>query len=128
MTEPYWAAARRGELVLQRCVECRRFTHPPLDICRHCGSGDRQFERVRGSGRIETFSVVHRTAAPGFADRVPYVIAWVALDGVPDVRVFGNVLGPRTPQAYIGMPVEVSFEQLDGFGPIPNFRVVEEDR
>ena len=77
---------------------------------------------------VETFSVVHRTFAPGFAQRLPYVIAWIALDEQPGLRVFGNVLGIPVESVEIGLPVEVIFEEIEGFGPVPNFRPAREER
>jgi uncharacterized OB-fold protein len=71
---------------------------------------------------VHTFSVVHRTFAPGFADRTPYVIAWVELEDQPGVRVFGNVLDIAPEDVRIGLPVEVVADRLEGFGPVPNFR------
>lgn len=122
LSEPFWAAARRHEFVAQRCGGCRCFTHPPRAQCRHCGSTRWSFEPLSGRGTVETFSVVHRTFAPGFAHRVPYVIAWIALDEQPGLRTFGNVLDIDSERVRIGMPVEVTFEEIEGFGPVPNFR------
>lgn len=122
LTEPYWNAARSGWLALQRCVNCRAFNHPPAEECRVCHSGHQEFEPVSGLGMVETFSIVHRTFAPGFAERVPYVIAWIALDEQPGLRVFGNVIEVPVDRVDIGMRVEVVFEKIAGFGPVPNFR------
>ena len=127
LTAPYWAAARDGQLALQRCQECAAFTHPPAECCRYCGSGQRAFEAVSGRGTVETFSVVHRTFAPGFADRVPYVIAWIAFDEQPGVRVFGNVHGLPGEEVRIGLRVALAFEDIEGFGPVPCFRPAGED-
>lgn len=126
LTEPYWAAAREGILSFQRCLDCEQFTHPPSEWCRSCGSARRTFAQVAGSGAVETFSVVHRTFAPGFADRVPYVIAWVALDEQEGLRMFGNMLGVPPAEVRIGMRVEVVFEEVAGFGRLPGFRPVPE--
>ncbi|MGW3468412.1 Zn-ribbon domain-containing OB-fold protein [Saccharopolyspora sp. NPDC000995] len=79
-------------------------------------------------GLVETFSVAHRTFAPGFAQRVPYVIAWIALDEQPALRVFGNVLDIPVDDVRIGLRVEVMFEEIEGFGPVPNFRPAREER
>lgn len=116
LTAPYWEACRRGELVVQRCPRCRRWVHFPRPACPDCGA-EPAYERVSGRGKVHTFSVVGRTFLPGFAP--PYTIAWIDLD--EGVRVFGNVHG----EARIGGPVRVCFDELPGFGPIPNWRVHE---
>ncbi len=120
LTVPYWEACQRGELAIQRCRACSLFVHFPEPFCPGCGATDLRFERVSGRGTVHTFSVVHRSFAPGFADATPYVIAWVDLVEQPGLRTFGNVLGDVEVQ--IGLPVEVCFEELPGFGPVPQFR------
>ena len=128
VTDEYWAAARRRELVLQRCGDCDRFTHPPAEWCRGCGSERRTFVPVSGRGTVETFSVVHRTFAPGFAARVPYVLAWIALPEQTGLRAFGNVIDVEVDGVRIGLPVEVTFEDIDGYGAVPAFRPVREEK
>lgn len=125
LTEGYWAAAAREELAVQRCTACARYISLPEEECPDCAGTDLVFETVRGTGTIFTYSVVHRTFAPGFAERVPYVIAWIELDEPAGVRMFGNVLTDHVDEVEIGQRVEVVFEELPGFGRIPNFRPSE---
>ena len=33
ITEPYWAGARAGRLMIQRCANCEAVTHPPGALC-----------------------------------------------------------------------------------------------
>jgi uncharacterized OB-fold protein len=122
LTQPYWDAAARGELALQRCRACGRWNHFPDVACPACGGGDLAFEPVSGRGTVETFSVVHRSFVPGFAEGGPYAVAWIALPEQAGLRVFANILDCPPERIAIGMPVEVCFEPREGFGPIPNFR------
>ncbi len=122
LTAPYWEACGRGELAIQRCAGCARFIHFPEPVCPHCHSAELAFEAVSGRGAVHTFSVVHRSFAPGYADDTPYVIAWIDLVEQAGLRAFGNVLG--TTDLHIGLPVEVCFEDRPGFGAIPQFRPV----
>ncbi|MEU6379384.1 OB-fold domain-containing protein [Streptomyces sp. NPDC046909] len=122
LTRPYWEAFRSGELRLQYCGACRRFIHFPEPECPACGSGELGWKPVSGRGVVHTFSVVHRTFAPGFYDRVPYVVAWVELEEQTGLRLFGNVLYTHPDDVRIGLPVEAVAEHLEGFGPVPNFR------
>ena len=121
LTRPYWEAASRGVLALQRCRACRRWIHFPEPSCPDSGSADLDFEPVSGNGKVETFSVIHKSFVESFADRTPYVIAWIALDEQPGLRAFGNVAGCAPGEVRIGMPVEVFFESRDGT-TLPNFR------
>ncbi|GAB3681374.1 OB-fold domain-containing protein [Actinocorallia lasiicapitis] len=117
LTAPYWEACRRGELVVQHCTDCGRFIHFPEASCPFCGSGNLPWEAVSGLGRVHTFSTVHRSFLPGFTP--PFTVAWIDLD--EDVRVFGGLLAdePR-----IGARVQVCFDELPGFGPVPQWRAV----
>jgi uncharacterized OB-fold protein len=117
-TEPYWAACGRGELALQRCAGCERFVHFPEPRCPFCGGTDLPYAKVEGRGTVHTFSVVHRSFLPGFEP--PYVIAWIDLP--EGVRAFGDVTGCPPEAVRVGMPVEVRFDELEGFGPIPHWR------
>jgi uncharacterized OB-fold protein len=121
LSEHYWAGAARGELVIQRCKACAHWIHFPEPVCPSCGGVDFTFDPVSGQGHVETFSVIHRSFVAAFADRTPYVIAWIALPEQPGLRVFGNVTGCAADAVTIGMPVEVYCEEIEG-RPTPNFR------
>jgi hypothetical protein len=120
LTAPYWAAAARRELVIQRCGRCARWVHFPRATCPACGSGDLAFRPVSGDGTVYTFSVVHRAFVPGLP--VPYAIAWIDLPEQPGLRAFGGLVGCPPEAARIGMPVRVCFTELPGFGAVPDFR------
>ncbi|ROO83504.1 hypothetical protein EDD29_1007 [Actinocorallia herbida] len=115
LTEPYWAACRRGELALQRCADCTRFVHLPETSCPYCGGTNLPFTPVSGYGSVHTFSTVHRTFLPGFTP--PYTVAWIDL--AEGVRAFGTL---HAAEPAIGMPVRVCFDDLPGFGPVPSWR------
>jgi uncharacterized OB-fold protein len=115
LTEPYWAACRRGELALQRCAGCARYIHFPEPVCPFCGGTDLPYAPVSGRGAVHTYSVIERTFLPGF--QPPFTVAWIDLP--EGARVFGRLAADRP---RIGLPVEVYFEDLPGFGPIPQWR------
>ena len=121
LTQPYWDAAANGVLAIQRCRKCKRWIHFPEPACPACGADDLDFEPVSGRGTIETFSVIHRSFVADFAERTPYVIAWIALPEQAGLRAFGNVTGCAPDEIRIGMPVEVWFESRDG-RVMPNFK------
>jgi uncharacterized OB-fold protein len=122
LTRPYWEAATRGELAIQRCSDCRHWIHFPEQRCPACGSAKLGYERVSGRGTVETFTVVYRSFAPGFEADGPYVVAWIALPEQPGLRTLGNVSGCAPEEVSIGLPVEVFFEPR-GELKLPNFRV-----
>lgn len=123
-TQGYWDAAARKELAVQRCRACQRYVHPPRPLCPWCSDSESSFETVSGRGRLNTYSVIHRSFAPGFTERTPYVIAWVELLEQPGLRIFANIVDSGHEHLRIGELVEVVFDELEDFGRIPQFRLV----
>jgi uncharacterized OB-fold protein len=104
----FWESTRSGQLSIDRCSECRRWQHPPLEACRYCGSPN-EFEPVSGRGSVFTFIIVRQQTVPGHA--APYVVAVVELEEQSDIRVTGVVQGPIE-AVHIGMPVEARLVQV----------------
>lgn len=88
---PYWEATTQGRIALCRCVECRRWLHPPLERCRSCG-GPTAFDEVSGAGTVHGFIVMHRASIPGQGPD-PYAIVEVELDDAPGTRLTGRLDG-----------------------------------
>ena len=68
-TKPFWDAAKRGVLELQRCQSCGHFQHPPYATCTQCVSTDLKFEPVRGAGAIYAYTIMYHTGDKRFAVR-----------------------------------------------------------
>ena len=117
---PFWEAARRRELVIQRCKGCGAYRFPARELCSRCLSRDSGWERVSGRGTLFSFAVMHQAAHPGFAAEVPYAVVTVELD--EGARVLSNVVGCPPKDLRIGMPLEVVFEQLTPEVTLPKFR------
>jgi uncharacterized OB-fold protein len=120
LTEPFWAAANEGRLVIQRCTSCRCFHHPPQGICRSCLSTDLEFVPVSGRGTVYSYSVVRDAQIPGF--KVPYVVASVRLEDAPEVFLLTNLPGVSVEEVRSGLAVEVEFEEIANGIRIPQFR------
>jgi uncharacterized OB-fold protein len=111
-TKQFWDAAARGEFLLQLCGRCGSHIFYPRQNCPTCGSDQLSWKPSCGRGTVYTFTVARRATHPMLADRVPYVIAMVELIEGP--RVTTNIVGCDPDSVKIGMPVEVTFEQVDG--------------
>jgi uncharacterized OB-fold protein len=122
-SQPFWAAARRHELTLQRCRACARFFFYPRAACPHCLSGDLEWRRVSGRGTLHTFTVVYR-GLRNFPLGEPYVLAIVELDEGP--RMMTNLVDVEADPAKlrIGIPVEVVFADVTSEVSLPRFRPV----
>jgi uncharacterized OB-fold protein len=121
LTRPFWAAAREGRLVIQRCAECRHYNHPPRAACDACLSTDLTFEAVSGRGSVWSFTVMHQKSVAGFEDAVPYLTALVELDEQPLLLLVTNIPGADPATLRVGEKVHVIFEAVsDGF-VLPQF-------
>lgn len=120
VTEPFWRAACRHELVLQRCHACGRYVYYPRALCPHCLSDDLRWTPVSGRGSVYSFTVARRPTASVFADWVPYVIAVIELEEGP--RMTTNVVGCAPEDVRIGMAVEVVFEDVTDEVTLVKFR------
>jgi len=119
VSEPFWSAAREHQLVLQRCARCNRVRYYPTVRCPHCHGADAAWEPMSGAGTVYSYSVVHRALAPGFSERVPLVVVIVDLD--EGVRMMSNVVGCDPDAVTIGMPVRVTWEDVDDAHTLPVF-------
>jgi hypothetical protein len=85
-------------------------------------SGDLEWVRSAGRGTVYTFSVVHTR----FFDQpweLPYVVAVVQLE--EGVRLLSNIIQCRPEEVVVGMPVEVTFEDVTEEISLPKFRPLE---
>jgi uncharacterized protein len=113
----FWTGGRDGELRIVRCNDCGYYIHPPSPRCPRCLSENVEPSLVSGRGRVYTYTVNQRAWSPGL--EVPYVIAIVALEEQPDLRLMTNIVGCSPDEVAIGMPVQVEFrEQGEAFVPV----------
>ena len=120
--KPFWGAAKRHELVMQRCLNCGRSRYPLAELCPACLSSQVEWARVSGRGKVYSWIVYHRAFHPAFAQDVPYAVALIELEEGP--RLFSNIVGGKLEDLRIGMPVEVTFEDVTPEVSLPRFKPV----
>jgi uncharacterized OB-fold protein len=121
-TAPFWEAARRHQLVVQRCAECGKLRFPPSPNCTRCSSERFAWEPVSGNGTIFSFIVVHQATIPEFRPYVPYNVIQVSLDEDPDLLLEGNAVDVDNDQLSIGQRVHVVFDDVTPEDTIPRWR------
>lgn len=124
-TKPFWDAAKREVLELQRCQSCGHFQHPPYPTCLNCMSIDLKFEPVGGSGTIYAYTYMYHTGDKRFASAVPYASIVVELDDAPGALMAANLLGVPHTEAKVGRRVEVVFEPLNDEITLPQFKLAD---
>lgn len=100
----FWTSGADGKLRFQHCTSCDRLQHPAAPVCRSCGSEALDEQAVSGRAVVQG-----HTAAP----QGP-VVAVVAIDEDPTIRLTTNLVGCRPADVVVGMPVRVAFEQDAG--------------
>jgi uncharacterized OB-fold protein len=116
LTAPFWAAARRGRLVIQRCGSCGELRWPPLAGCPECRGRDATWDEVDPSGTIWSFVVYHRAFTAELKDEIPYTVVMVELDDGP--YLLGRFVDAGRPPV-IGDRVVAQFVEIDG---VPSVR------
>jgi len=119
---PFYDAARRGELVVQRCRGCGALRFPARALCSECLAIDAEWTPVSGHGEVYSFNVMHQVYHPGFAAEVPYAVVLVKLAEGP--KLISNLVGIAPADIRIGMPVRVVFEPLNDEITLPKFAPV----
>ena len=121
LTQPFWDAAKRHELIMQRCKKCANYIHFPREQCPVCFSQDLEWTSVSGNGRVYAFTVVHQAAHPAFQEETPYCFAIVQLDEGP--RIVTNVVG-NPDDVQCDMRVTVQFDDVNPDWTLVKFRPV----
>jgi uncharacterized OB-fold protein len=114
---PFWQAALRAELVIQRCADCQRYRFPPRPMCPECQSMRMVWQPVSGRGTIWSFAVPQPPLLPAFQALLPYVTAVVELAEHPQLRMTGplfnadtcSIQGIAKETVVIGAPVQIAF-------------------
>jgi acetyl-CoA acetyltransferase/uncharacterized OB-fold protein len=104
----YWHAGADGVLRFKRCNACGALLHPPVPVCRYCRSEDIGLAEVSGRGVVVGVTVNHQLWDPRFVP--PFVIATVAIEEDPRVRVVSNLVDVEPEAAHVGMRVRTRFE------------------
>ncbi len=120
LTLPWWEAAAEHRLVVQRCASCGHTRLPPAPVCPECRSSESDWKEVSGKGEVYTYTRVHRPMA--IEQKLPFVIAVIALEGSGGVRMMSNIVGVDPDQVEIGMPVELVWEDMSEDLAVPRFR------
>ena len=117
--KPFFDAAKRRELAVQRCAGCGTYRFPAREICSKCLSRDAAWVCVSGVGEVFSFNVMHQVYHPGFAGEVPYAVVVIKL--AEGAKMISNLVGVVPHAIKIGMPVRVVFEDVTDEVTLPKF-------
>ena len=124
----FWRSGADGKLRIQGCGDCSALVHPPVPICPRCRGRSSAPVVVSGQATVVGFTINAQQWLPDFPP--PYVVAVVALDEDPSVRLTTNIVDCPPGEVHIGQRVAVRFEQQDdvwfplfapsGAAPVPD--------
>ena len=120
--KPFWEAARRHELTVYKCLNCGT-AYSQVTDCMVCDNPRMAWVRVNGKGQVFTFCVFHQPFHPAWKDDIPYNVAYVKLDEGP--LLISNIVDCPNKDIYIGMPVEVVFDDVTEEVTLPKFKPVK---
>ena len=123
-TEFFWTSGSDGQLRIQQCQDCQALLHPPRPACRYCHGRDIAVTPVSGYATLIGFTVNQRFGLPGLP--APYVVAQVAIEEDPRVRLTTNIVDADPDDLRLGMRMEVVFER-SGDVWLPLFRPTGQD-
>lgn len=123
VSEEWWKACKKHELLLQKCSGCGALRFPPRPMCSKCQSTKMGWIKASGKGKVYTYTIVVQPTHPYFATKVPYDIVLVELAEGP--RILGNMVNCPHSEIKVGMPVKVVFEDVSQDIALPMFKRIE---
>ena len=119
---PWWEAAQRHELYIQKCRDCGDLRFHPRALCTSCMSSRVEWIKCSGRGKIYTYTVTNQNGSAGFRDSLPYVLAWVELE--EGVRMLTNIVECPPAQVKIDQAVEAVFDDVTPEVTLVKFRPI----
>jgi len=114
----FWEGVKNHKLVFQKCKQCGIWLHPPRPMCPRCRSLEKEWVPSKGIGTIHSWVTYREAPHPAF--KAPYSVVLVELE--EGVRLVSNMVDVEEGEPYIGMPVEVVFDDIAQGLTLPKFR------
>ena len=118
-TQPFWDGTREKRFLVQWCVDCAQPVFFPREVCPGCLGTNLEWRPSTGRGVVHAVTVEYKPQNPAMADRAPYAVALVDLDD--GIRMLSNVVGCPPEEITVGMPVQVTWEELSDGRNLPLF-------
>jgi uncharacterized protein len=118
--EFFWDGVQERELRIQRCTSCKTLRHPPGPMCPACQSLDWDFIVASGRGTVYSHVIHHYPPMPQFGS--PHNVVLVELE--EGVRFVSNLVAVANADVKIGLPVQLTFVNVEDDYVLPQFEVV----
>lgn len=117
-TEPFWDATRERRFLVQWCTGCDRAIFFPREVCPDCLGAALEWKDSAGTGSVYSYTVEHKPQNPNLA--APYTVALIDLD--EGIRMMSNVVNCPPEEVRVGMPVQITWEELSDGRHLPMFQ------
>lgn len=125
-TEKYWQGCHNHELLIQQCTNCGHHQFYPRIMCTQCMSDRVEWVQASGKGKVKSYTIMHRAISSAYKAEAPYVIAIIELDEGP--TMMSNVVSCDPQSVFIGMEVDVVFEDWSEEISVPKFSPARQER
>lgn len=113
--EPFWEAARRGELWAKRCRACDALHYYPRAHCPFCGSEQTEWHPLSGRGTVHSYSIVARSPRP---------MAPAIIETPEGLKLHSVIVDADVHALRIGDAVTLRFVETQDGPPAPAFTTV----
>jgi uncharacterized OB-fold protein len=122
--DEFWAWCNKGELRLQHCVACGKFSWPVVEACEYCGGAELDWKPMSGRGKVVSWCTFERDYYNGLLP-LPWNTILVELE--EGVLFLSNPQNFTWKETKPNMPVKLTFIDCeDTAGPfkLPVFAAV----
>jgi hypothetical protein len=120
LTEPFWDATRRHELLLQWCTDCEQPIFYPRERCPRCLGSSLEWRPASGRGEVYAVTVDQRPQLSSRRQEEPFAVALIDLE--EGVRMMSNVIDCPPDDVAVGMAVVLAWEPLSDGRNLPQFK------
>jgi len=119
-TKPYWDACKKHELLLPKSKETNKFFFYPRAFSPGDDMSEVVWEKASGKAKVWTFSIHHMGPTKAYKSDGAYVVALVETE--EGVKMMTNIINCDPKDVYIGMDVEVVFDDVTSEVTLPKFK------
>jgi uncharacterized OB-fold protein len=122
-TRPFWESCKKHDMAIQKCADCGSVRFPPHPLCPKCLSANATWVKVSGKGRVYTYVTYVQAPRALSGTQMPFTVSMIELP--EGFRMWTNVVDRKPDQIYIGMPVELVYEDINEEVTLPKFKCAE---
>jgi len=121
-TKPFWDSCKNHELLLPKSKDTNEFFFYPRAISPGDNMSDVIWEKASGKAKVWTYSIHHMGPTKAYKGDGPYVVALVETE--EGVKMMTNIIDCDPKDVYVGMDVEVVFDDVTPEVTLPKFKPV----